>query len=93
MEIVFVGDVGTEIVVDCGTDVSSATVRSIVIRKPNGAMEVWPAVADGTTAIKHVTVDGDLDVPGVWKLQAAIEMPGWKGSGTIATLTVEKPLS
>lgn len=47
---------------------------------------------DGINAIKYVTVDGDLDAPGTWKLQAYVEMPGWKGFGEVATLVVSPPL-
>lgn len=31
---------------------------------------------------------GDLALPGRWKLQAYIEMPGWKGKGEWAELEV-----
>ena len=92
MTTVFVGDVGTEISLDCGVDVSTATVRNIVVRKQNGGKLTWGAVADGTNAVKHVTILGDLDAPGSWKLQAYVEMPGWKGFGEVATLVVSPPL-
>lgn len=88
MSVVFVGDVGTEIILDCGTDVSSATIKNIVVRKPNGAKLTWGAVSEGTNSIKHVTVLGDLDVAGKWELQASISMPTWQGVGDIATLIV-----
>ena len=92
MTTVFVGDVGTEISLDCGVDVSTATVRNIIVRKQNGSKLTWGAVADGTNAIKHVSILGDLDAPGTWKLQAYVEMPGWKGFGEVATLVVSPPL-
>ncbi len=92
MTTVFVGDVGTEIVLNCGVDVSTATVRNIIARSPDGTKSTWSAVADGSKAIKHVLVDGDLDLPGSWKLQAYVEMPGWKGYGEVAVLTVTTPL-
>lgn len=92
MSVAFIGDTGTIISLDCGTDVSTASSRNIVARKPNGAKVTWPAVADTTTSIKYTTTSGDLDVAGVWKLQAVIVMPGWQGVGDIAHLTVAKPL-
>lgn len=92
MTAVFVGDIGTEIVLDCGTNVSAATVRSIVARKASGVKVTWTAQADGLNSVKYVTTSGDLDVAGVWKLQAYIEMPGWKGYGEITPLTVKTPL-
>jgi len=35
---------------------------------------------------------GDLDVVGDWELQTYVEMPGWKGSGELVTLRVNRPL-
>lgn len=85
----YVGDIGTEIVLDCGVDVSSATVRKILVRKPNSDAAIeWAALAEGTNKIKYVVVDGDLDVAGIYYLQAYIEMPTWKGRGETANLTV-----
>lgn len=49
-------------------------------------------MADGTIAIKHVTILGDLDVVGNWKLQAYIEMPSGRWSGEVATLNVGRPI-
>ena len=92
MSAVYTGAVGTEIVLDCGVDTTQAEVRSIVARKPNGAKVTWNALQEGITLIKHITAAGDLDMAGVWKLQAYIEIPGWKGCGSVAILTVENPL-
>jgi len=89
MAVVFVGDVGTEIILDCGTDVSSATIKNIVVRKPNGNRLTWGAVFDGANSIKHVTVDGDLDMAGTWHLQASVTMPTWRGVGDVALLVVK----
>lgn len=89
MSEVFTGDVGTEIEVDCGVDVSTATVRKLKVRRPNGTQVEWAASAKGTTKISYVVADGDLSMPGVWQIQAYIEMPGWKGRGGIAKLEVK----
>lgn len=87
---VYVGDTGTEIALDCGVDVSSATVRKILVKKPGATSAIeWAAVADGTNGIKRVAVVGDLDVAGTYYLQAYIEMPGWSGRGEMATLEVK----
>ena len=92
MSTVFVGDVGTEIVLDCGVDTTTASVRQIVARKQNGAKVTWTAVQEGASSIKYNTVSGDIDSSGNWQLQAYIEMPGWKGFGAVALLTVGNPL-
>ena len=91
MSEVFVGDVGTEIVLECGVPITTATVMRIYVRKPTGTA-VWSAVADTSTSIKYVTGIGDLDVAGEYRLQAYVEMPGWKGRGSVARLTVSNAI-
>lgn len=88
MTTVFVGDVGTEILLDCGTDISTGTLLKIKAKKPTGARVAWTAALDGTDRIKYAVQAGDLDVAGPWSLQAYVEMPGWSGHGEIAALSV-----
>lgn len=92
MTSVFKEDVGTEIVLDCGVDITSATVTNIVAAAPSGAVKTWAAVADGSTAIKRVTLAGDLDEAGTWTLQAYVEVPGWAGHGEAVQLIVRDPI-
>lgn len=92
MDEVFVGDVGTVISLDCEVDISAASVRRIVVRKPNGHRVQWMAVADGTTKIKYVTQSGDIDMAGDWDMQAYVELPTWKGRGAISTLKVKNTI-
>lgn len=84
----YVGDTGTAIVLDCGQDISTATVRSIEVRKPDGSVTSWPAVASGATAISFTTVAGTLDAPGKWLLQAHITLGGGAWRGETAALAV-----
>lgn len=91
MTTIFVGDTGTEIILDCGVDVSSATVRKIIVRKAGAKVE-WVASPSGVNAIKYVTQAGDIDRPGTWSFQAYIEMPGWKGLGEVAETIVKSAL-
>jgi hypothetical protein len=79
---VYVGDIGTQIVLDCGQDISAATARSIEIKKPNGRTVSWPATASGTNAITCTTGGSNLlDVSGAWQLQAKVTLPSgtWRG--------------
>lgn len=62
-------------------DISAATVKLIYFTKPDRSVIVKTAlfVTDGTDGqIHYSTVDGDLDQPGLWKIQAYIEL----GSGS-----------
>ncbi len=92
MTTVYTGDVGTEIILDCIEDITASTVRTIKVRKSNGLKTTWTATLEGTTQIKYVILAGDLDVVGDWTLQAYIEMTGWKGSGELVTLRVNRPI-
>lgn len=92
MSKLYVGDAGTEIILDCGTDVSSATQRKIAVRKPNGVRLEWPAELHGNSHIKYVTQAGDIDMSGVWKLQALVNLPAWSGSGETALLVINMPI-
>lgn len=89
MSVVFVGDVGTEIILDCGVSVASASVRTIKARSPSGVVKQWAASPEGTNSIKYATATGDIDRAGGWRLQAYVEMPGWSGHGEVVILTVK----
>lgn len=81
MSKVYLGDVGTDIILDCGSDISDATVRQIIAKKPSGETVTWPAVAEGANSIKYKVVDGDIDEAGLWSLQARVVTPSWSGRG------------
>lgn len=92
MSDVFVGDVGTVISLDCGAITTAATLRQVIVKKPNGRRVTWNAVQDAETSIKYVVQVGDLDVAGDWQLQAYVEFPTWKGRGEVATLKVRNKI-
>jgi hypothetical protein len=88
MSKVYVGDVGTEIVLDCGSSISAATSLEMRVRKPGGQVVTWQATLSGTQAMTYTTVAGDLDLPGVYKLQAKVVLPDWSGLGLAVSLPV-----
>ena len=92
MSTVFVGDVGTVIKLDTGTDLSTATVLKIKVKKPNGTTLEWTATQDASNpkVMTYTIQAGDLDQSGTWKLQAYVEFPSWQGHGQWASLKVSK---
>jgi len=83
------GDVGTvfEVTLKDGAsivDVSGASTKQIIFKKPNGGTVEKDAdfVTDGQDGkLKYTTLADDLDVIGVWKLQAYVVISGsgdWK---------------
>lgn len=88
----FLGDVGTLILIDVGTDVSTATDRKVKYLKPNGVRGEWDGVLSGTNFITYTTIAGDLDSIGEWRVQVKIVMPTGSWHGEIARFTVVQPI-
>ena len=91
-----VGDIGTIIrltVKEDGVavDLSSATTKELVFKKPNGTTVSKTALfeTDGTDGIlQYTTIAGDLDVAGRWKVQANLELASWSGHTQAVTFSV-----
>jgi hypothetical protein len=86
---IHVGDIGTAFIVtvkdedEAIVDVSTATTKQIIFKKSDGSVVTKTAsfVTDGTDGqIKYVSVADDLDVAGLWYLQAFIDFGSteWK---------------
>lgn len=84
----YVGDVGTEIIVDTCSDITTATVTDLLVEKPDGTSHVWSGSAYDTTKIRYVVQAGDFDQDGEYYLQAYVEMPGWSGRGVTTSFRV-----
>jgi len=55
-----------------------SSVKKIILGRPGSLVKIRDAVfvTDGSDGkIKYVTVDGDLDAVGEWRLQAQVEVP------------------
>ena len=87
---VHVGDVGTKIKIDVQSNISNATLLRIAYSKPDGATGQWIAFLDSNTSVGYLLQAGDIDQPGIWKLQPYIESPTWKGHGESVEFTVLK---
>lgn len=84
----YVGDVGTEILVDTGSDISSASTLELRVKKPDGTTDTWTGTLDGTDSISYTTVSGDFDQSGEWTLQAYVVLPSWTGRGESVAFTL-----
>ena len=95
-EEIHVGDIGTlfEATIMDGSqvvDISGATTLQIIFLKPNGTrLEKTAALSgDGTDGrMRYVTVAGDLDIAGFWKMQGFVELATWEGHSPIETFQV-----
>lgn len=78
----YVGDIGTEILVDVKSNISTATELVLRVRKPvSGTLVNWTGTLEGLTKIKYIVADGDWNEVGVYNLQAYVVMPTWSGLG------------
>lgn len=81
---IHVGDIGTRFIVtvkdgDDIIDISSATTKNLIFRKPDGTLLTKAAsfYTDGTDGIlTYSTVSGDLEDDGFWKLQGYLVITG-----------------
>lgn len=86
----YIGDTGTVITLDCGQDISTATVRAIDVRKPDGTTTSWAASASGSNSVSFTTLAGTLDQAGEWRLQANVTLPSGEWLGETAYLEVSE---
>ena len=90
------GDIGTKLLITVKddsvvVDISSASALSIFIRKPNGAIltRVGTLETDGTDGkMYYITVAGDLDAAGSYKIQGQVVLPSGSYSTSTATFKV-----
>ncbi len=94
-------DIGTELIVTISegavpVDVSTASVKDIVLTKPDGVTNVTKTAifdSDGIDGkVKYVTILNDLDAVGQWKIQAIITLSTGKWSSDIGSFRVYKNL-
>lgn len=85
---IYTNSIGTEIILDTGVAIGSATVVNIQVQKPDGTTAQWDATVFEATKAKHVIASGELDVPGDYDLQVYVEMAVFKGRSTTVTMPV-----
>ena len=90
---IYTGDIGTIVRLDTLTDITTSTSLVIKVKKPSGASATWVASLEGTTVLKYISVLGDFNESGTYKLQPLVVMPGFTGSGDITQVQVDSTLA
>ena len=70
---------------------ASASVTRILYKKPDDTEGFWNATVSGENLVYNIQ-EGDINMPGVWKFQAYIELGGLKGFGGIASKSFDNSL-
>jgi hypothetical protein len=73
-------------------NLSSPTTTRIYYKKPNGETGFWTATMVGNDQLTYVTLDNDIDVPGVWVLQGYVLKAGTDYWTSLAQMVVEAHL-
>lgn len=89
---VFIGQTLLTICLDTGYDLTPASEVKILYVKPSGEKGDFTAAVSDTTKILYNVEAGDIDVSGVWTLQAYAEIGGKIGLGTKTSLRVKRSI-
>lgn len=89
---VFVGDIGVQLKLDAGIDISSNTTLRIRYEKPDKTVGFWTATVSDTNFALYTTLEDDLDQGGEWVLQIFIITSSYTAHGQKATLEVIDPI-
>ena len=84
----YVNTVGTDIIVEVGEKLSTATSLILRVKKPNGTLVNWIGTQEGLTKIKYTVQSGDWDQAGVYYVQAYVKFPSWTGLGQTTNFEV-----
>ena len=94
----YVGDVGTDIILDCEETIIGATDRKIKYKKPDGTIGEWDAeIYDDpeseytNSCLKYITIVGDFNQKGLYSVQVNLTLGTWSGSGETADFNVYDP--
>jgi len=87
---IYVGDTGTELLLDTGQSLAGATTVSIKARKPDGVSVNWVGTVFETTKVRFLTLADSFDQAGLWSLQAKVIMPSGVWLGETVNVTVYK---
>ena len=89
----YIGENGTNIIIDVKSDISTATKLIMMTQKPSGKCYQWVASALGLSSAKYKIKKGDLNEAGTYTVQLYLEMPDWAGYAYPITFNVQKPIT
>jgi len=93
MSKVYVSDVGTYLILNCGTNISTASLTQVKVQKPSGATPTWTGSIYSSNYVRHRITTGDLSIAGTYHVQSYVEMGTYKGRGETAAFEVRNKFS
>jgi len=88
----FKNTIGQAIIVETGQTMTEATNIKLIVNKPNGKTVEWTNVAIySTTQLRYLTVAGDLDQDGWYRIYPTLKYGSWEGTGEPNRFLVKDP--
>lgn len=84
----YIGEIGTDIILDTTVDLTGASLVAIKVTKPDGTTATWSGTVDSTTKVKHTLASGDFSASGKYKMQAYVESGSNKWYGETVEIVV-----
>jgi len=78
---IFVGQGLLTLKLNMGSDISTASTKRILYKKPSGTTGYWAATLDGITTLSYDLSNSDLNEAGIWTFQGYIVIGGRAGYG------------
>lgn len=90
---IYTGQTLLTLKLNTGLDISAATVKRLLYKKPSGTVGYWAADSiEANTTLVYSIQTGNINEAGKWSIQAYVELAGKKGYGHPITLQVNEPL-
>lgn len=81
MDEIYIGEAGTEFLLDAEDDISDATLLNVEYKKPSGGIGSFTGHISGTDFVRYITLVDDLDETGIWIAWPYVETPSGKWRG------------
>jgi hypothetical protein len=78
---IFISDVGVQIKLYTGVDISAATTANVRYKKPDASTGSWTGASASTYYVTYTTTAGVLDQNGDWEFQAYVVTPAFTKHG------------
>jgi hypothetical protein len=87
---IYQGDIGIALVIATGLTLTGASVTTLKVKKPSGALVTWNATIDpgNATQLIYTTGTNDLNENGVYFIQASVTLGAQVLFGETVPLTV-----
>jgi hypothetical protein len=93
----YTNEIGVVIRLNTGIDLTGATNPIIKVLRPDGSSVTWTAtivsINSSNSYVQYTTQSGDLNLPGLYRVQPFVNFSNWIGPGETASFEVYSPFN